>query len=62
MVVVLNGGLNPAALAYPKHPLVVYMGVVMPIQFVLKSTVSHFWMLLMDILNQISNAFILRCS
>ena len=35
------------------------MGVVVPIQFILESAVSHLRMLLVDILNQISNALIL---
>ena len=61
VVAVLNRGLNPAAPADPKHPLVIYMGVVVPIQFILESAVSHLRMLFMNILNQISNTFIL-CS
>jgi hypothetical protein len=58
MVVVLNGGLNSATAADPKHPLVIYMCIVVPIQFILEPTVSHLWMLFVDILNQISNAFV----
>ena len=41
VVAVLNRGLNPAAPADPKHPLVIHMGVVVPIQFILESAVSH---------------------
>ena len=59
MVAVLNGGFNPAAPADPKHPLVINMGFVAPIQFIFKSAVSHLWMFFVDILNQISNAFVL---
>jgi len=60
VVAVLNRGLNPAAPADPKHPLVIHMGVVVPIQFILESAVSHLRMLLVNILNQISNALILN--
>jgi hypothetical protein len=59
VVAVLNRGLNPAAPADPKHPLVIHMGVVVPIQFILESAVSHLRMFFMNILNQISNALIL---
>ena len=59
MVVVLNGGFNPAAPADPKHPLVIHMGVMAPIQFILESAISHLRMFFVDIFNQISNAFIL---
>ena len=62
MVAVLNGGFNPAAPADPKHPLVIHMGVVVPIQFILESAVSHLRMLLVNILNQISNAFVFSSS
>ena len=61
MVAVLNGGFNPAAPADPKHPFVIYMGIVVPIQFILEPAVSHLRMFFVDILNQISNAFVL-CS
>jgi hypothetical protein len=61
MVAVLNGGFNPAAPADPKHPLVIHMSIVVPIQFIFKPAVSHLRMFFVDILNQISNAFVL-CS
>jgi hypothetical protein len=48
---VFNGGLNPATPANPKHPFVIYMGIVAPIQFVFEPTVSHFRILFVDILN-----------
>jgi hypothetical protein len=60
MVAVLNGGFNPAAPADPKHPLVINMGFVAPIQFIFKPAVSHLRMFFVDILNQISNAFVLN--
>jgi hypothetical protein len=59
MAVVLNSGFNPAAPADSKHPFVIHMGIVVPIQFILETSVSHFRMLLVNALNQISNAFIL---
>ena len=62
VITVLNRGLNPATPADPKHPLFIYMGVVVPIQFILESAVSHFRMLLVNIFNQISDAFILGSS
>jgi hypothetical protein len=37
------------------------MGIMVPIQFILESPVSHFRMLLVNVLNQISNALILSC-
>jgi hypothetical protein len=58
MVVVFNRRLNPATPADPKHPFVIHMGVVTPIQFVLEPSISHLWMFFVDILNQISDAFI----
>jgi hypothetical protein len=61
VVAVFNRGFNPAAPADPKHPLVIHMGVVVPIQFILESAVSHIRMLFVDVLNQIGNTFIL-CS
>jgi hypothetical protein len=62
MVVVLNRGFNPATPADPKHPFVIHMGVVVPIQFIFESAVSHLRMLHMNVLNQISDAFILSGS
>jgi hypothetical protein len=59
MVAVLNCGFNPALPADPKHPLVIYMSIVVPIQFIFKPAVSHLRMFFVDILNQISNAFVL---
>ena len=60
MVAVLNGGFNPATPADPKHPLVINMGFVAPIQFIFKPAVSHLRMFFVDILNQISKAFVLN--
>jgi hypothetical protein len=62
MVVVFNRGFNPAAPANPKHPFVIHMGVVVPIQFILKSAISHLWMSFVDIFNQISDTLILSGS
>ena len=59
MAFVLNSGFNPAAPADSKHPFVIHMGIVVPIQFILESAVSHLRMFFMNILNQISNALIL---
>ena len=61
MVAVLNCGFNPAVPADPEHPFVIHMSIVVPIQFILESAVSHLRMFFVDILNQISNTFIL-CS
>ncbi len=58
MVTVLNRGLNPTAPADPQHPLVIHMGVVVPIQFIFEPAVSHFRMFLVNALNQISDASI----
>ena len=62
VVTVFNRGFNPAASADPKHPLVIHMSVVSPIQFIFKPAVPHLGVLFMDILNQIRNAFVLRSS
>ena len=62
MVAVLNCGFNPAAPADPKYPFVIHMSIVVPIQFIFKSAISHLRMLLVDILNQISNAFVFSSS
>ena len=62
MVVVFNRGFNPAAPADPKHPFVIYVGIMVPIQFIFEPAVSHLRMLLMNILNQISNAFVFSSS
>ena len=61
-VVVFNRRFNPAAPTDPKYPFVIHMGVVVTIQFIFEPTVSHLRMLFMNILNQISNAFILYSS
>ena len=61
VVVVFNRGFNPADPADPKHPLVIHMGAVVTIQFIFEPAVSHLRMFFMNILNQISNTFIL-CS
>ena len=61
MVAVLNGGFNPAAPADPKYPLVIYMSIMVPIQFIFKPAVSHLRMLFVDVF-QISNALILSSS
>ena len=62
MVVVFNRGFNPAAPADSKHPFVIYVGIMVPIQFIFEPAVSHLRMLLMNILNQISNAFVFSSS
>ena len=51
MVVVLNGGFNPAAPANPKHPFVIKMSIVVTIQFIFEPAVSHLRMLFMNVFN-----------
>ena len=60
MVAVFNRGLNSAASADSEHPLVIHMSIVVTIQFIFKPAVSHLRMFFVDILNQISNAFVLN--
>ena len=38
------------------------MSIVVPIQFILESAISHLRMLFVDVFNQIGNALILNCS
>ena len=62
VVAVFNRRFNPAAPADSEHPLVIHMSIVVTIQFIFKPAVPHLGVLFMDILNQISNTFILGCS
>ena len=61
-VVVFNRRFNPAVPTDPKHPFVIHMRIVVPIKFVFKPAISHFRMLFVNVLNQISNSFILSGS
>ena len=62
VVAVLNRGYNSAAPTDPEHSFVIHMGIVVTIQFILEPAVAHFRMLFVDVLNQISNTFVLSGS